>query len=326
MKTITKNIQPYSKLPEGEFISLSRDYAGQLLILMSINSADNREDFNNTNSVKKMLKQQQKYEIWQITDDSGELSLYAEITAEVNFHNIQRFTNGDILLVSKHSKYRDENDYDKNGYIYSINGELKKEFLLGDGVADVQVTEDDIIWISYFDQGIFGRYSSHWHDLLGSTGLVAWNIDGEKVYEFEPSNGLYNMDDCYALNVATNTATYAYYFYNDDNYCGKFDLVRIQNQKITDFWYMPVSGSSAFIINGDKALFDGGYEHRTLFYLVELQEEHQAEIIHQIIFEYDGENILKMGEGFSYPWARGDSFVVIKNRYLFVVPFAEFFS
>lgn len=326
MQTIIKDIQPYTELPNGDFVNLSQDYAGQLLILMSIKSADNSEDFNNTGSVKKTLNQQQTYQIWQTTNDSSALSLYAEIMAEVNFHNVQRFINGDILLVSKHSKYRDESDYDKNGYIYSIDGKLKQQLLLGDGVANVQVTEDDIIWISYFDQGIFGRYSSNWYDLLGSTGLVAQDTDSKRLYEFEPSDGLYNMDDCYALNVSSNTATYAYYFYNDDNYCGEFDLVRIQNHKITDYWHMPVFGSSAFIIDSNRAVLDGGYEHRTLFYLIELQEEHQARIIQRIIFEYDGENILKVGESFSYPWARGDSFVVIKNSHLFVIPFTEFFS
>ena len=327
MKTITKDIRPYTELPKGEFVTLSYDYAGQLLILMSINLINNREEINGASSVETNLNQQQTYQIWQTKDDSGALSLYAEITAKVDFHNVQLFTNGDILLATNCSQYRSENDYDKNGYIYPIDGKLKQQFVPGDGVADVQVTEDNIIWINYFDQGIFGgRYSSNWHSLLSSTGLVAQAINGKKVYEFEPSDGLYHMVDCYALNVSSNTDTYAYYFYNDDNDCGEFDLVRIQNQKIIDYWHMPVSGSSAFIINGDKAVFDGGYEHRTLFYLVELKEEHQAQIMQQIIFEHDGENILKIGEKFSYPWARGDSFIVVKSSHLFVIPFAEFLS
>ncbi len=327
MQTIIKNIQPYTELPKGKFVTLSYDYAGQLLILMSINLIDNRDENNGASSVETNLNRQQKYQIWQTTDDSDELSLYAEIRAEVDFQDVQRFTNGDILLANKRSQYRSENDYDKNGYIYSIDGKLKQQFVLGDGVADMQVTKDDVIWISYFDQGIFGaRYSSNWYYLLSSTGLVARATDGKTVYEFEPLDSLYHIVDCYALNVSSNTTTYAYYFYNDDNDCGEFDLVRIQNQKITDYWHMPVSGSSAFIIDGNKAVFDGGYEHRTLFYLVELKKEHQAQITQQIIFEHDGENILKVGEGFSYPWARGNSFVVIKNRHLFMIPFAEFLS
>lgn len=327
MQTITKDIQPYTELPKGEFIDLSIDYAGQLLVLMSINSIDDCEDINEVSSAKTNLDQQHTYQIWQTKDNSSALSLYAEIKAEVDFHNVQRFSNGDILLFNRRSQYRSENDYDKNGYIYSIDGELKQQFLLGDGIAKVHTTKDDIIWVSYFDQGIFGgRYSSNWNSLLSSTGLVAQATDGKKVYEFEPSDGLYYMVDCYALNVATNTATYAYYFYNDDNYCGEFDLVLIQDQKITDYWHMPVFGSSAFIVNGNKAVFDGGYHYRALFYLVELNEEHQARIMQQITFEHDGENILKVGEKFSYPWARGDSFVVIKNRHLFVILFADFLS
>lgn len=319
MQTIIKNIQPYTELPKGEFVTLSYDYAGQLLILISINLIDDLNENNGASGVEKNLNQQQRYQVWQTTDDSDVLSLYAEIRAEVDFHDVQRFTNGNVLLVSKHSEYRGENDYDENGYIYSINGELREQLLLGEGVAEVQITKDDTIWVSYYDQGISGY--NGWYSPIGSSGLIAWNADGEKLYEFEPSSGLHIIEDCYALNVAMNTATYAYYFYN-----GEFDLVHIQNQKIINYWHMPVSGSSAFIINSDKAVFDGGYYHRTLFYLVELKEEHQAQIMGQIIFEHDGENILKVGEGFSYPWSRGDSFVVIKNRDLFVIPFAEFSS
>ncbi|WP_201614123.1 hypothetical protein [Psychrobacter sp. JCM 18902] len=328
MKTITKDIQPYTELPKGEFVNLSLDYAGQLLVLISINLIGNRKGINESNSVKTNRDQPKTYQIWQTKDNSNALSLYAEIRAEVNFDNVQRHSNGDILLFNSRSQYRSENDYDKNGYIYSIDGELKQQLPLGDGVAEVQVTKNDIIWISYFDQGIFdGRYSSNWYDILSSTGLVAQATDGRKLYEFEPSDGLCLMDDCYSLNVSSNTTTYAYYFYNYYNNCGgEFDLVRIQNYEINNYWHMPVSGSSAFIIDGNKAVFDGGYHHRTLFYLVELQNDHQAQITKQIIFEHDGENILKIGEGFSYPRSRGDSFVVIKNRYLFVIPFAEFSS
>lgn len=323
MKTITKSIQPYSKLPTGEFINLSRDHAGQLLILMSSNSVDNHEYTDSIGYAKKSLT---TYQIWQTTDNSSALSLYAKVTAEVDFHNVQRFINGDLLLVNRFSQYRNENDYGKNGYIYSINGRLKQKILLGDGIAEVQVTENDIIWVSYFDQGILGRYSTNWYDLIGSTGLVAWNIDGKKVYEFEPSDSLYAIEDCYALNVIFDATTYAYYFYTDDNDCGEFDLVHIQNQQISNYWHMPVFGSGAFIVDGDKAVFDGGYEHRTLFYLVELQKAHKAQIIQQVTFEYSGENILETGNSFSYPWARGDSFVVIKDSHLFLIPFTEFFS
>ena len=326
MQTITKKIQPYITLPQGTFISVSKDGSGNLLILMSLKSADNCENTDSTASGTATPSQQQIYQIWQTTDGNSDLALYAEITSEVSFHNVQRFINGDILLVNSRSQYRSENDYDKNGYIYDSSGQFKRQCLLGDGIAEVQVTKNDIIWVSYFDQGILGRYSTNWYDLIGSTGLVAWNIDGKKVYEFEPSDGLYAIEDCYALNVGFDATTYAYYFYNDDNDCGEFDLVHIQNQQISNYWHMPVFGSSAFIVDGNKAVFDGGYEHRTLFYLVELQKAHKARIIQQVIFEYGGENILETEDSFSYPWARGDSFIVIKDSHLFLIPFAEFFS
>ncbi|WP_176444820.1 hypothetical protein [Paenibacillus herberti] len=32
-----------------------------------------------------------------------------------------------------------------------------REFLLGDGIQSVQVTDKGIIWTSYFDEGVFGN-------------------------------------------------------------------------------------------------------------------------------------------------------------------------
>lgn len=331
MQTITKTIEPVARLPEGQFIDVSMDYAGRLLLLMLINKTP--VEHRPAQKLPDTEKQTYTYQVWQTkNEDSYELSLYTEITVDSEVYYAQRFTNGDILLVFTQYKYRNKEDCDKSGYIYSVDGQLKKRILLGDGIAQVHITKDDVIWISYSDQSLLADSGCDNFTNLGLAGLIAWNADGKKVYEFEPSNDLYKIIDCYALNVTLNMETYAYYFYNDDNYRGEFDLVKIKDKKINNYWHMPVSGSGSFIVSDivgdDKAVFDSGYPpHNTLFYLVELQKEHQAQIMKQFAFEYKGENILQRERSSRcYPRARNDSFLVVKDKYLFVIPFTEFLS
>lgn len=174
-----------------------------------------------------------------------------------------------LLLVCSRSRYYGQDKYDRNGRIYSKSGEYQKSILLGDGINNVRVTEQGTIWTSYFDEGVFGNYG--WHTPIGMSGLVAWNTDGEKIYEFSPSGGVGDIGDCYALNVATENTTWCYY-YTD------FPLVKIKHGSIDDYWHIPIYGSDCFAVFGNFVLFRGGYEDRNYFYLVKLGKNHQATI------------------------------------------------
>jgi hypothetical protein len=59
-----------------------------------------------------------------------------------------------------------------------LNGTLIKEILLGDGIKDMKVTDKEVIWTSYFDEGVFENYG--WDEPIGSCGLPAWNQDGDQ--------------------------------------------------------------------------------------------------------------------------------------------------
>jgi hypothetical protein len=125
-----------------------------------------------------------------------------------NFHHVQPLPKAEILLVNARSWYRGANDYDLNTKVFSQDGTLKREFLLGDGIRDVQVTADGRIWTSYYDEGIFGNFG--WEDPVGKNGLVLWDSSGQRLYEYMPSDALDWICDCYALNVVSDDEAWCY--------------------------------------------------------------------------------------------------------------------
>src|SRR5262249_11039862 len=189
-----------------------------------------------------------------------------------NIHDIQPL-NGDLLLVCSRSQYEGPSQFEKNGRVYSRDGQFIREMLLGDGIQSVQVTASGVIWTAFFDEGIFGNYG--WEHPVGAVGLVAWDSTGDKLYEFEPAGRLDVMSDCYALNVQSDDDVWCYY-YTD------FPLVHLHGQKIASWWQTPVSGSDAFAILESYALFRGGYEDHDAYRLLSIASGDQARLLAEI--------------------------------------------
>src|SRR5262249_19851523 len=156
------------------------------------------------------------------------------------------------------SRRRGHDDYDMNAQVYAASGAWMREMLLGDGIEGVQTTSTGLIWASYFDEGVFGN--NGWRTPVGASGLVAWDSNGTKCYEFQPPVGLDRISDCYAMNVDSDETVWCYY------YTG-FPLVRIRQQRVEHVWSMPLCGSRAFAVWRDYALFCGTYDERDLFHL-----------------------------------------------------------
>jgi hypothetical protein len=188
-----------------------------------------------------------------------------------NIHDIQPLNN-DLLLICVRSFYRGPDDFEKNGRIYTRDGRFKREILLGDGVGPIQTTSEGVIWTGFFDEGIFGNYG--WDDPVGHSGLIAWNTNGDKLYEFQPIEELDGMVDCYALNVESNENIWCYYY-------SEFPLVQIYNRQIQNYWHIPIAGSPAFAGSANHALFSGGYEDDS-YTLFSLGTDHQVEEVAKI--------------------------------------------
>jgi len=155
----------------------------------------------------------------------------------------------------------------RNGRVYSRDGRPLRELHLGAGIEYVQTTREGAIWTGYFDEGVFGD------DPVSQHGLAAWNGDGECVYRFQPDlAGLDTICDCYALNVADDRETWAYYY-------TQFPLVLLRGHRVARYWNVPIRGAHAFAARGEHALFTGGYREHDTLALLKLGEAEQCAIL-----------------------------------------------
>ncbi len=114
-----------------------------------------------------------------------------------------------------------------------------------------QTTPDGRIWVSYFDEGVFGGG-------LGRHGLVCFDANAQPVFkysEFAEQNQLPSIDDCYAMNVVNQDEVWLSY-YTD------FPLVSINNFQLKQVWKEFDCIDRAFALNGDTVIFQKCYTRR----------------------------------------------------------------
>ncbi|MBC8143852.1 MAG: hypothetical protein H7Y38_20665 [Armatimonadetes bacterium] len=178
-----------------------------------------------------------------------------------NYHSAQPLNGGEWLLTCHRAR-----GSESNGVVYGERGELVRSFFLGDGIESVQTTPSGkAIWVSYFDEGVYSGGT------LEHNGLVCFDREGTPTLRFSelPHGDLTVpvIDDCYALNVASDTETFAYY-YTD------FPLVRIANGAVTSVRDdLKIAGSKGFAVFNNRALFGGGYGETDRVYLLNLRSE-----------------------------------------------------
>lgn len=247
-------------------VSFNVGPAGEVCVLLAVEVMDDRtRNAGLASFAKTTLDSPRQYRVLVLRE--GELELDLTIRGErFNMHKVQ-LLGDDLLLACARSHYRGDGDVDLNARVYSRDGRLLREFLLGDGLAAIQTTRCGEIWTSYFDEGVFGNYG--WNAPVGAAGLVAWNASGEKVYEYDAVEPVDPIDDCYALNVAGVDDVWCCY-YSD------FPLVHVHNKRIAAYWKVPVSGSSAFAVSDEHVLFAGADGKPDTFQLVRLAADGTA--------------------------------------------------
>lgn len=259
------SLEPYAELPNGDarsVVGFEADAGGSLFIATALSALDDRVSYEGGASFPRIRPgEPQNYAVHRL--DEGGASLIASIHDEAfNIHHIQPMADDRLLLLNARCEYRPNGRSDENGRIYRADGSFLRGITLGDGIQNVAVTPDHLIWTSYFDEGVFGNFG--WEKPLGMPGLVAWREDGTKAYEFKPGGKLDSLADCYAMNTCGNEVWI--YYYTD------FPLVRIVNQRIRGHWETPVEGADAFAIQDRHVLFHGGYDDRDAFHLLTMDD------------------------------------------------------
>ena len=177
-------------------------------------------------------------------------------------HYADRFSDGRLVLAYERTSRRSSTDFELNGVIYDPQSSQTTYFLAGDGIASLAIDAKDQIWISYYDEGVFGNYGWSFGQQSpvnpGSGGLSCFDAEGQLLWRFN-QDGPGGIDDCYALNVSDKNI-WAYY-YSD------FNLASIDAKFTVAEMKIELAGSHAFAINRKMVVFAGGYHDKPdMFY------------------------------------------------------------
>ncbi len=198
-----------------------------------------------------------------------------------NFSHVHPLPDDELLFVVSRSRCFAADVYDLNAKVFTEDGTFKREFLLGDGIRDMQTTTDGRIWTSYFDEGIFGNFG--WREPIGKSGLSVWDRFGNRLFAYSPPPelGVFGkISDCYALNVVSGTEAWCYYM--DMTPAGGFSLIYLRHERITATWESPISGAHGIALWHDHILFCGRFRQQEEFNLFVLSDDGQMR--HQLRF------------------------------------------
>ncbi len=260
-------------LENGDLVAFNVGFNDVVYLVIALLPLDYRTTQPGASFAKTMPEQAQTYRVVGLLDSQVVLDVLIE-GEFFNIHHVQPLED-QLLLACGRSWYKNANDFEKNGRVYTLDGLFTREILLGDGIESIQVTSKGMIWTSYFDEGIFGNYG--WDKPVGASGLVARDALGEILYEFQPTAGLDSICDCYALNVASDDDVWLYYY-------TEFPLVHVHRNQIKSVWNMPLRGSHAFAISGSHALFHVKYKDRHTFQLFFLEPQGKVKLITELEF------------------------------------------
>ena len=175
-------------------------------------------------------------------------------------HHVQPLA-GALLLACARTRSGDPPVAVRNGRVYTADGTFVRDLWLGDAIEALQVTSADVIWASYFDEGVGDREG--WDGEYGCPGLAAWDAAGRMLWGWPPSLEVDPIYDCYALNVASDEDVWAYYY-------DAFPLVHMHQRALAGVWRMPLPGCGVFAVSDGYALFGGGYDDRAVYELFSL--------------------------------------------------------
>jgi hypothetical protein len=148
-------------------------------------------------------------------DGPAERTVTFEQSTGLTISHVQRFNDGWLLCEGRGGR----------AVAYSHAGNPEKTLDLGDASNDVQTTHGGKIWVSYFDEGVYGGG-------IGENGVVCFDSSGLpifKYFELAEQHELPFIDDCYAMNVVSEDEVLLSYY-------SSFPLVSIRTFKLHQVW------------------------------------------------------------------------------------------
>ena len=145
--------------------------------------------------------------------------------------------------------------------MYDAHGAVRRTLDLGDASEDLQITAEGHIWVSYFDEGVFGHS-------IGREGLVCFDRGGTPLFkygEYAEQQGLPMIADCYAMNVDGADTVWI-------NYYMDFPLVQLRNFASERVWREVGSFGSVFAVRGEEVIHMRG-QQLAVSRLADLQQD-----------------------------------------------------
>ncbi|RTL41019.1 MAG: hypothetical protein EKK48_14915 [Candidatus Melainabacteria bacterium] len=242
------DLTPY--LDGVEIISVAVAYDGSLLVVSTTadkkDVAFGRVDNSFASFPKTRSNEPYSVAIMRFSSELIQNTIVSDV--EQSYPIIQTFPDGSFLLVGSRCRNLPSGP-ELNAAVYGADGKLEHRFCAGDGIADVQISEHGEIWVSYFDEGVFGNFG--WNEPIGSSGLNCFNRCGEIAWRFSAPEGLDEIADCYAMNVNGDDVWLCYYT--------DFAFVRIDKNKNKHVWKNDVCGAGALAVEANRVLLFGGY-------------------------------------------------------------------
>ncbi len=159
---------------------------------------------------------------------------------------VDQMADGRWLVVGSRAQ-----EGEKNARIYSVNGQMEHEMILGDGIENLLCSPDSTIWVGYFDEGVFGGPNADGSWPVSSGGIVQFDASGTPLWSFNDQvRENHSIADSYAMTLS-GTELWAC-FYTD------FPITRISGGQPV-FWSNSVYGAKAIAVKDDIVMLGGGY-------------------------------------------------------------------
>jgi hypothetical protein len=219
---------------DWKLVRLSLDWSGRPLLLFAEGKPPQPDFHRDMEAWSRWYKTPPKAHHVVFQEANRLQSVAFDNSHGISTFHVQRFESGWLLGESRGGR----------ATIHEPNGALRSAVELGDAIESIQTTTDGRIWVSYFDEGVFGGG-------IGQQGLVCFDSSGKHLFKyanFAEQSDLPMICDCYALNVDASGDVWL-------NYYTDFPLVRLHDYKLDKVW--PDFGvlGNAFAIRGDEIVY-----------------------------------------------------------------------
>lgn len=170
------------------------------------------------------------------------------LTVTTSFPTAHAMPGEGLLILGARAPWRDEAP-ERNAFLYDRDGNLTRSACLGDGIEHAVTTARGIIFVGYFDEGVFGSrgWGGRGRAPIGASGLNAYG----PALELAWSNDTADIVSCYALAGAGEGCVLCPY--------PGWQVVRFDGHGKAELFSNEVGGASALAAHGDLVALVGGY-------------------------------------------------------------------